>query len=306
MMSDKPEGPVLVTGATGFVGSDLVARLLERGYKVRVLARNSEGVNLPDAEIAKGDVTDPGSLEKACSGVDAVIHLVAVIRESGNATFGEINHRGTVNILKAAENAGATRFIHLSALGATENPAYKYAYSKWLAEESVRSSMLNWTIIRPSVIYGRGFGFFNRLMQSLRMSPPFLAPVPGRGGALFQPIAVADVSRCVIRALEDESYIYGIYEIGGPEHVSYREMAEALLNVLGQRRLKVPVPVFLMKLVVPMMGLIFKDPPVTPVELKQLELNNITDVDSVCKNFGFMPGKFREGLLEIKDYLKSL
>ncbi|MFZ5650512.1 MAG: SDR family oxidoreductase [Bacillota bacterium] len=306
MISDKPEGPVLVTGATGLVGSDLAARLLGRGYRVRVLARKAEEVNLPGAEIAEGDITDPDSLEKACAGVEAAVHLVAVIREKEKATFQEINCRGTVNILRSAENAGVARFIHLSALGATENPAYRYAHSKWLAEEAVRSSMIRWTIIRPSVIYGRGFGFFNRIIQSMRISPPFLAPVPGMGGSLFQPIAVEDVSDCIIRALEDAGFMYGVYEIGGPEHVSYKEMVDAVLKILGQRRLKLPVPVLIMKLAVPVMGLIFKDPPVTPVELKQLELNNITDIDSVCSNFGFRPRRFQDGLAEIKDYLESI
>lgn len=306
LIPDKTEGLVLVTGATGLVGSDLAARLLVRGYRVRVLARKAEEVNLPGAEIAEGDITYPDSLEKACNGVEAVIHLVAVIREKEKDAFREVNYRGTVNILRSAENAGAARFIHLSALGATENPAYRYAHSKWLAEEAVRSSMIGWTIIRPSVIYGRGFGFFNRIIQSVRISPPFMAPVPGMGRTLFQPIAVEDVNHCIIRALEDAGLVCGVYEIGGPEHVSYGEMVDAVLKILGRRRLQIPVPVSLMKLAVPLMGLIFKDPPVTPVELKQLELNNITDIDSVYSNFGFRPRRFQDGLAELKEYLKSI
>jgi len=97
-----------------------------------------------------------------------------------------------------------------------------------------------------------------------------------------------------------------VYEVGGPNHVSYTEMVDTLLGVLGQRRVKVPVPLGLMKLVAPLMAVFFRDPPVTPVELKQLDLNNVTDKDSVLKNFGFKPRDLKRGLEDIREYLKSL
>ncbi|MCL6476894.1 MAG: NAD(P)H-binding protein [Peptococcaceae bacterium] len=187
--SRQKDGLVLVTGSTGFVGSHLADDLLGQGYRVRVLVREKTGP--AGAEAVKGDVTQPASLESACAGVGTVVHLVAVIREKGRATFQSVNYRGTVNMLQAAGKAGVKRFIYLSALGAVNNPAYKYAHSKWMAEEAVKSSSLKWTILRPSVIYGRGFGFFYRLVQSLRVSPPFMVPVPGRGEALFQPILLS-------------------------------------------------------------------------------------------------------------------
>ncbi|MCL6609997.1 MAG: complex I NDUFA9 subunit family protein [Peptococcaceae bacterium] len=295
---------ILVTGAAGFIGSHLAGELIRQGYRTRVLVRGREGPG--GAEVARGDVTDPGSLKKACAGVETVVHLVAVIRERGPVTFQAVNYLGTVNMLEAARDAGVKKFIYMSALGAVNNPAYKYAYSKWQAEEAVRSSDFRWTIIRPSIVYGRGFGFFNRLVQSLRLSPPCMVPVPGGGRSLFQPMAVEDVVRCVIRVMEDDAYTGGVYEIGGPDHVSYSGMVDALLEVLGDRRLKVPVPMSLVKALVPVMGAIFKDPPVTPVELKQLELNNITGEDSVRRNFGFKPRRLEEGLKQIGDYLRSI
>lgn len=297
-------GLILITGSTGFVGSHLAGELIRQRYRVRVLVRGDGGPR--GAEVARGDVTDPESLEKACAGVETVVHLVAVIREKGPATFQSVNFRGTVNMLKASRYAGVKRFIHMSALGAVDNPAYKYAHSKWMAEEAVRSADIRWAIIRPSLIYGRGFGFFSRLVQSLRLSPPFLAPVPGRGEALFQPVAVEDVVRCIVRVIVDDSYAYKVHEIGGPRHLSYSEMVDALLEVLGSKRIKIPIPIALMKAVVPAMGLLFRDPPVTPVELKQLELNNITEAESINKNFGFQPRSLDEGLGEIRDYLKSV
>jgi len=306
LIYSKEDSIVLVTGATGFVGSHLTSELLRQGCRIRVLVREPRAYSGRGAEVVQGDVTDPRSLANSCRGVNTVVHLVAVIREKGRETFRQINYQGTVNILKASENSGVRRFIYLSALGATDNPGFKYARSKWEAEEAVRSSEIDWTIIRPSLIYGKGFGFFNRLIQALRMSPPFIAPVPGTGSTLFQPIAVEDVISCILRAIEDDGFVRGVYEVGGPNHVSYTEMVDTLLGVLGQRRVKVPVPLGLMKLVAPLMAVFFRDPPVTPVELKQLDLNNVTDKDSVLKNFGFKPRDLKRGLEDIREYLKSL
>lgn len=306
LIYNKGEKLVFITGATGFVGSHLTSELLRQGHRVRVLVRDPGAFPIQGVEIVEGDVTLSQSLANCCSGVDTVVHLVAVIRERAGETFREINYQGTVNILKASKDTGVRRFIYLSALGATDNPGYKYACSKWEAEEAVRSSGLNWTIIRPSVIYGRGFGFFNRVVQALRISPSFMVPVPGKGNALFQPIAVEDVISCILRAIEDDGFGQGVYEVGGPQHVSYAAMVDTLLGVLGQRRVKVPVPLALMKIAAPLMGLVFRDPPVTPVELKQLELNNVTDKDAVLKNFGFKPRDLKLGLEDIRDYLKSL
>lgn len=133
-----------------------------------------------------------------------------------------------------------------------------------------------------------------------------MTPLPGKGNAVFQPVAVDDVVECIIRVIDDDAFAFRVLEIGGPRHVSYSDMVDALLQVLEQKRLKVPVPISLMKAVVPVMGLLFRDPPVTAVELKQLELNNVTDVDSVYKNFGFRPREFSEGLEAIRDYLGSV
>lgn len=298
------EKAILITGSTGFVGSHLAGRLAGCGYSLRELVR--AGASPVRGQPAEGDITKLDSLVNACAGIDTVVHLVAVIREKGGATFQSVNHLGTVNILRAAAESGVRRFIHMSALGAVNDPAYKYAFSKWQAEEAVKASGVSWTILRPSVIYGRGFGFFSRLVQSMRLSPPFLIPVPGRGNALFQPVAVEDVVSCIVRAVEDDGFAGKVCEIGGPGHVSYSGMVDSLFKVLGTGRVKVPVPMALMKAVVPVMESVFKDPPVTSVELKQLELNNITGVDSVFKNFGFHPRGLDEGLFEIRDYLKSI
>ncbi len=295
---------IVVTGGTGFVGTHLTRRLLAEGEAVRVLARDAgraQDLASRGAEVVVGDVTEPGSLTGAFAGVETVFHLVAIIRERGQATFQRVNVEGTRNVVRACRAAGVRRLLHLSALGVRDDPAYRYIYSKYLGERAVRESGLDWTIFRPSVIYGPGFGFFDRLLQSIRMAPPPIVPVPGSGRARFQPIWVGDVVECVVRALANPGSVGQTYELGGPEHLTYEEMLDLLMEVRGIRRIKVHVPLPLIRLAAPVMGLAMADPPVSPVELKQLDVDNVTDLDGVRRRFGFDPRPLREGL----EYLRA-
>lgn len=289
---------ILVTGGTGLVGRAVIKELLSCGNRIRCLVRNREralAILGEGPEYALGDVTDPGSLRKAANGASAVVHLVAIIRERGEYTFQRINFEGTVNTVQAAVATGVSRFIHLSALGVKEGPAYRYAHSKWLGEEAVRASPLNWTIIRPSLVYGEGFGFFDRMAQSVRLSPPPFVNYPA-SKSRFQPIAASDVARCVARVLEDPDAVGRTYDIGGPEHLTYGEMLDVFLAAKKIRRIKLPVPVGFLRLLVPVMERVLSDPPVTSVELKQMEIDNTTDLHAVEKHFGFKPVKLSEGL----------
>ncbi|MCF8011823.1 MAG: complex I NDUFA9 subunit family protein [Clostridiales bacterium] len=290
---------ILVTGGTGFIGRHLVWELIRQGYQVRVLVRDllKGKYGFPDeVEPVKGDITDRSSIAKACEGVDTVIHLVAVIRETENITFEKLNVEGTLNLVIAAEETGVKRFIHLSVLGANDKPAYRYIYSKWLGEKSVCESNLDWTVLRPSIVYGEGFCFFDRMLQALKLFPPPFFPIPGNGKSLFQPVAVEDVVSCILIAVKSPEMYGKVYEVGGPEHLNYIQMVNELFNVLNVKRLKIRIPISLMNTAVPFLNKIFKDPPVTPVELKQLEVDNITEKDAVQQYFGFEPRPLNRGL----------
>lgn len=290
---------ILVTGGTGLVGKHLVRFLVEKGRPVRCLVRSKQKATqlLPQqVELLEGKINDPVVLKRACKGVRNVIHLVAVIREQGQQTFEHINVEGTLNLVVAANSAGVERFIHMSVLGVEDNPRYRYIYSKWQGEEAVRQSGLNWTILRPSLIYGDGFNFFHRMLQSIKLFPGPFVPVPGKGDTLFQPIAVQDVVRCLGFICDQPATQGEIIEIGGPQQLSYEQMLDLLLAHLGLKRRKIHIPLFLMHLVVPLWESIFRDPPVTAVELKQLEVHNITDVGAVKKYFGFSPLALQQGM----------
>ena len=294
---------ILVTGGTGFVGSHLVPRLIKTGEKVRCLVRSrakAKTLQADGIELVVGDVSRLQSLEEAMPGVETVIHLVAVIRESRDVTLDGINVQGTRNVVQVALRSGVKRFIYMSALGANPNPKYRYTYSKWQGEEAVRSSNLDFTILRPSVIFGQGSGFTTQLIRSITMLP-FLAPIPGSGKALFQPIWVKDVVTCIVQALKGGKSGQTC-EIGGPEHLTYQQMLATVMRVLGIKRIKVHFPLALMRPAVIAMEKLMRHPPVTLIELAQIEVDNTTDLDSVERLFGFKPLALSQGL----DYIKSL
>jgi len=231
-------------------------------------------------------------------GVAAVAHLVAIIHESGRQTFDAVNVAGTRNVVDAAKATGVRRFLHMSALGAVDDSELRYVYSKWLGEEAVRKSGLEYTIFRPSVIFGEGFGFIDRIVQSVNMTRP-VVPVPGSGKNRFQPMWSGDVAECFARALNDPATAGKTYEIGGPEHLTYEQVLDMVMAKLGAKRVKIHVPLFAMRPVAILMDAFLKDPPVTPVQLKQLKLDNTTALDSVERSFGFKPKSLADGL----DYI---
>lgn len=296
---------ILVTGATGYVGRYVIQALLDSNANVRCLVRDIKKINLPKVEVVQGDVTDPVSLAVACSGIRKVIHLVAIIREKKNNTFEDINITGTENLLKVAVESGVEHFIHISALGAGTDPNYKYAYSKGMAEVAVVNSGLNYTILRPSVIFGPGYGFVDRLVQSLLMTPTFVA-VPGNGNTKFQPISVKDVAQCIKLVVQHaDAYKNKTIDIGGPEHLTYNQMLDILMSTLGLKKAKLHVPLAVVRPATKIMEQIMADPLATSVELSQLAKHNITNINAVKKHFGFTPVKFAEGLEYIRYKMKQ-
>jgi NADH dehydrogenase len=251
------------------------------------------------ATAVTGDVTDPASLKEALSGVESVVHLVAVLREGRGTTFNRVNVEGTANVVAAAREASVKRFIHIGAMGAGDMPRYAYFHSKWRGEEIVRASKLDFTIFKPGAMFGKGAGFIGKLANSLNMFP-LLAPIAGSGRTRFQPLWVEDLATCILAALKGDK-TGQTCEIGGPEHLTYEQIMDVVRAVMGKKRLKIHVPVVLMRPVVALMEKILGNSPVTSVELRALEMDNIGALDSVESQFGFKPLALAKGL----DYLKK-
>lgn len=286
---------ILLTGGTGFVGSHIRNELKDR--ELRLLVRDSSSPPAPGmTAVVQGDVLAPETLKAAMDGCETVIHLVAIIEESGQNSFDRVIRQGTENVVAAAQGAGVKRFIHMSALGAQANPRFPYLHAKWGAEEAVRGSGLDWTIFRPSVIFGPGDGFVTVLAHLIRKAP--VIPVVGSGASKFQPIAVADVAQSYKRAVDDDATIGQTYELGGGETYSYEGMLDLIAAHLGKRKPKLHMPVPLMKGVVAMSSPLPKAlrPAVTKEQLNMLALDNCTDHSRTAELLGRPPVALRDGL----------
>ena len=281
---------ILVTGATGFVGRRVVGALASAGHAVRALVHTESRASVlsaNDVETVHGDIREPQSLARACEGVDAVVHLVAVVRERGDLTFRRVNYEGTRNMLDAAASAGVGRFVQASTLGVTSDPTVRYLHSRWMAEEEVVRGPLQHAVVRFSVGFGEGDEFFNILAALVKLSP--LVPVAGDGTARFQPIAVEDIARCLVSACTKEESAGSVMEAGGPEHLTYDEMLDLVALTLGARIAKVHVPLPLMMPGAALVEAFSPRPPVTREQLKMLRGDNTTSLDSVKEAFGFEP-----------------
>jgi NADH dehydrogenase len=240
---------ILLTGATGVVGGELLPLLLAEGREVRALVRDPRklGEHRVDVQIALGDLGDPFSMRHAMRSVDTVIHLAATIRDQPGGTIEELNGLATVRLLRMAERAGVGRFVFFSAMGATAFQRTRFFRSKALAEHAVRESPLRTTVFAPSIVYRPGDPWIT-LLQRFGMLPA--VPVSGSGRARYQPIWARDVARCVLSSLDGAKpegsgrgrESSGRYELGGPEILSYDGIVERVLESTGHQRPLVHVP----------------------------------------------------------------
>ena len=237
---------VLVTGASGFVGEEILPQLHRAGHSIRILARHPQSARIQNialrqsAEIHPGDVLDATSLQGSLQNIDAVIHLVGIISEIGRSTFENVHIGGTQNMVVAAQAAGVKRFIHMSALGTRLDAAARYHQSKWAAEEIVRGSGLAYTIFRPSIIYGPEDHFVNLFARMAKFSP--VLPVMGGGQNKMQPVPVADVATVLSSRLTEPRSIGQTYDLCGQDVLSFDEILDAILQVTGRKRWKLHLP----------------------------------------------------------------
>ena len=285
---------IAITGGTGFVGRHTARALLDAGHEVVLIARGSRRVAPREGlSVVRADVLNGSGLAEAFAGCDAVVHLVAVIREKGKQTFDAVIRGGTERMLEAARAAGVGRLVNVSAIGAGPDPRFPYWFAKWQAEQAVRASGIPFTTLRPSLMFGDGDGFFTTLAGLVRFSIPAV-PVAGDGGALFQPINVDDVARCIVISLDRPPAMREI-EIGGPEQLTYDQIIDVVHDAIGAgKRIKVHVPVAALMPVATVMDKVLPNPPVTPSQLRMLAKHNITRLDAVAEAFGFQPDSFRE------------
>lgn len=289
---------ILVTGGTGFVGREIVRQLKAAGHGVRVLSRGSASSG-DGVERIQGSVLEPASVAAAVSGVDAVVHLVGIISEVGSQTFERVHVGGTDAVVSATRAAGVRRYVHMSALGTRPGARSRYHRTKWDAEELVRRSGLDWTILRPSLIYGPGDGFINLFAGMSRVSP--VIPVVGPGTNLMQPVDVVDVARCFCGAIPLRESVHQTLDVCGRERFSVNEILTMVLEVLGRQRALVHLPWGLAGLQAQILEtayprLLGKASPLNREQILMLQEDNVGDPEPACRMFQFEPVRFQEGI----------
>jgi uncharacterized protein YbjT (DUF2867 family) len=234
---------LLLTGATGQIGSALLKRLVATGTPVRCLVRDPRrlGTDRVRVQIALGDLADPPSFRNAMRGITTVVHLAASIRDQPRGSIEELNGIATWRMVAAAERAGVEHFVFFSALGATTHHRTRLLRSKALAEAAVRESGLRTTVFAPSIVYAPHDPWM-RILERLSLLP--VMPMPGRGRALYQPIWAEDVADCIVSVLGQGAQSNGSdhYELAGPDVLSHEAIVRLALHSFGRRRLVLHVP----------------------------------------------------------------
>jgi NADH dehydrogenase len=296
---------VFVTGATGFVGRSIVRELHRAGHEIHLLTRHLKSAAARaiereySAQVRSGDVLDAGSLRDACAKAETVIHLVGIISEAGEQTFENVHTRGTQNVIAAAKEAGIKRIVHMSSLGTRPDAVARYHKSKWAAEEAVRRSALDWTIFRPSIIYGPGDGFVNLFAKIIRCSP--VVPILGGGRTRFQPVAVENVARAFVKSLTEPRAVAQTFDLCGAETFTLDEIVDVILDVMQRRRWKFHVPTGVANLQAALLELLVgrllrRAPPLNRDQLLMLGQDNVGNGRPAEELFELKAVRFREGI----------
>lgn len=273
---------IIVAGATGYIGTQLVNALHEGGYQATCLSRHIKKNRLRCTKFLRGDITNPDIWAKELKGHDAIVNLVGIIRENPRigAVYAKVHVEGTLNLIRAAVDAGIKRYIHISALG-VDKGITPYQRTKYAAESAVKASNLNWTIFRPSMVLGRG----DHIVSMLRTFMKFFRILPYFTGNTdefnLQPVFIDDLIRGIIRSIDNPSSYGKVFEVAGPERITYKEFLNLVSRTVPGPIGLLPMPFGLAKR---LFGLIEKIR-ISPLTSEQLELLRLGSVSDNWKEF---------------------
>jgi NADH dehydrogenase len=278
MTNIPTETLVTVFGGSGFLGRHVVRALARHGYRIRVAVRRPElalylqpAGRVGQIHAVQANVRHPASVEAAARDADVVINLVGILYERGRQQFEAVQSFGAEACALAASAYGA-RLIHVSAIGADENSPSLYARSKAMGEKLVLAAMPEATILRPSILFGPDDDFFNKFASMARLSPAL--PLVGGGHTRFQPVFVGDVAAAILAAVEGRSKPGAIYELGGPEVKTFKELMTYVLATIERRRLLLPLPFALARMQAFFLQFLPK-PLITPDQVELLKRDNV-------------------------------
>lgn len=286
MLGDPANTLVTVFGGSGFLGRNVVHRLARDGYRIRVATRHpSRALHLVPAgkvgqiALVRANVLSDADVSAAVDHADAVINLVGVLRSSGQNTFQALHSDAAERIARAAKSQGAKRLVQISAIGANEESRSAYASTKGEGETRSREAFPEVTIMRPSVVFGPGDGFFNRFASLMRMSA-LVFPLFGGGQTKFQPVFAGDVAEAVAHAFRDGKTGGRVYELGGPVAYTLKDLLAYIARVTERKRAFLPIPFFMLDLTAALTGWL----PFAPVTLDQARLLRVDNVVKAGKD----------------------
>lgn len=290
---------ILVTGGTGFVGKALIRHLVEAGYPVRTLIRpSSKSPSLPRGvavDVAVSSLNDERGLRAAMVGVDTVFHLAGGEWHGPRASLMDIDIRGTRAVVNSAKDAGVERLFYLSHLGADRASAYPVQKAKAIAEEFIRRSGLDYTILRTAILFGPNDGLTTGLKRILK-SFPFFFLCPGDGKVMLQPLWVEDLVTCLTWSLDDHETRNRIIDIGGPEYLSFQQIVELVMNEVRIHRIILNVPFPYLRVLTVVLESLFPNLPVSIYWLDYLAVNRTTALDTMPRVFNLMPSRMSQRL----------
>jgi uncharacterized protein YbjT (DUF2867 family) len=282
---DRAKQLVTIFGGSGFVGTQIVQELARRGYRIRVAVRRPRLAgrvqplgNVGQIVPIQANVRNAASVARAVAGAAIVINLVGIGVEAGRQRFRAVHVEGARNVAEAARAAGAVALVHMSALGADTASSSLYARSKAEGEAAVLAAFPDAVIMRPSLIFGPGDGFFNRMGGLARMLP--VLPLIG-ARTRFQPVYVGDVADAFVAAAEGRVKTGGIYELGGPEVQTHRELLQRILHETGRNRPLLPLSRGIAKLLAAPFALLPFPPPLTGDQVEMLQHDNVVSEEAV-------------------------
>jgi nucleoside-diphosphate-sugar epimerase len=284
---------IFITGGTGKIGSFLLGSLKESGYDITLLSRKSSNLDShPDIKFIQGDILDSQSYSQFLRGMDTVLHMAAVTHTNSLVKYFDVNARGTRNLVKASEENGVKRFIHISTRAISPNGG-GYSLSKLEAEKYVRESSLDWVILRPSEVYGLGGNEGIELLLGKMDKMPFV-PILGTGKYGIAPLHVSDLIGAILSVLGKDELKNKIYTLAGPENFTYRGLVERIMEIKNIRKLKVTVPVLPVKVLVWISGLFFGDRFLIADQVPRLISDKSGDISLAQEELSFEPKSISE------------
>jgi uncharacterized protein YbjT (DUF2867 family) len=293
---------ILVTGSTGYIGRHLVPRLVDAGWPVRIMVMGQRGstIRLPwpdlNVDIVEGSIYEPFDLLRAMEGVHTVYHLASAQWWGRARDLDRVDVIGTENIVSTAQRARIGRVIVMSHLGAAPASAYALYRAKGRAETLVRESGLPYTIVRSGIAFGEDDRFVNGIAMMLQTNPlVFLQP--GQGENLLHPLYIHDLTRGLVRCMDNLETVDRTLEVGGPEYLTFNEMVRTVMRVTNSPRSIVVLPPYLVRFLTGLMGRVFLRWPTTPQWFDMISSHRTASLNSMSETFGIKPARFEDTLL---------